>query len=77
MISLDDAPAYGRQLIHLLAEGELLRQTTVTVKPMCGESREDFLERLRQPPHNVEPADEVELVIRGGKIQYAKVTRCS
>lgn len=73
----DDAPAYGRQLIHLLPDRELIRRTTITIKPLCGEGRADFLERLRQPPHSVKPGDEVELVIRGGEVQYAIVTRHS
>ena len=74
MTNPEAAPAFGRQLIHLLPDRVLVRRTTVTVKPACGESRDDFLERLRRAPHSVKASDEVELVIRGGQIQYAIVT---
>lgn len=68
-----EAPAFGRQRIQLLSNGQALVHTTSeTMLANKGEGREAFLVRLAEM--GVGPEDEVELVYKGGWPQYAVVT---
>jgi hypothetical protein len=65
-------PQYGRQRLQLLPSGVLVRSTSETVLAKEGEDQDTFLKRLRDE-YGVGPEDEVEVVYKAGKVQYAVI----
>jgi hypothetical protein len=63
-------PQYGRQRLRLLPSGVLVHSTSETVLAKEDEAQGAFLKRLRDE-YGVGPEDEVEVVYKAGKIQYA------
>lgn len=65
-------PQFGRQRMHLLENGVLIRSTSEVIRARSGESTEAFLRRLVDEYH-VGPQDVVEVTFKSGLPDYAVV----